>query len=260
MEDRAFVDALHSHGEPREIKGAIPYVLVPTDAEIKDLEHLLPKPLRARAAIVAHDVSTLIAYVNRFKRGDTVLFADPQAFTVVGIIDYHGKDAPAFREHRVTFTAPRSLEWQAWRGHSGKRMSQADFAQFIEDHVMDITDPKGAQVLEVARSLQAKRSVEFASAIKLQDGSQQFTYNETTNGTSSKGNLKIPDRFKLGIPVFFGGDAYDVTALLRYRIDEGKLSLWYDLYRAEYVEQDAFKGTIDAAAKGTSIEMWMGKP
>lgn len=240
--------------------GVIPYAVVPDAAKVEDLERLLPTPARARASVTAKSAETLAAYIVRFRTEATAIFADQQKFEIVGIIDYHTPDAPAFREHRVSYAAPRSLEWATWRTASGRKMSQADFAQFIEDNVVDIRSPAGADVLEVARDLQAKKAVSFSSAIRLSDGSQEFTYNETVQGTTAKGKLKVPEEFTLGIPVFFGGELYEVKARLRYRIEGGVLHLWYELYRPEHIEKDAFEAVCEQVNEATEIAVWQGVP
>lgn len=240
--------------------GVIPYAVVPKDAAVENLERLLPAPVRARAEIDAKSAETLSAYIVRFKTDATAIFADQAAFKIVGIIDYHSPDRPAFREHRVSYAAPRSLEWTTWRTSSSKKMSQADFAQFIEDNVVDIRSPAGADVLEVARGLKAKKAVSFASAIRLSDGSQEFTYNETVQGAISRGKLKVPEEFTLGIPVFFGGELYEVKARLRYRIDGGQLWLWYELYRPEHIEKDAFEAVCEQVNKAVDIAVWQAVP
>lgn len=240
--------------------GVIPYAIVPEGAAVEDLERLLPAPARPREQVTAKSVDTLCAYVNRYKTGDTVVFGDREDSQVVGIIDYHPVNGAAWAEHRVHYTAPRSLEWETWREKNKKPMSQADFAQFIEDNVVDIRHPAGADMLEVSRNLQAKKSVQFGSAIRLADGAQEFTYNETIDGTSAKGKIKVAEEFTLGIPVFFGGPAYEVRARFRYRINDGKLSLWYDLYRPEHIEKDAFEAVCAEIADKTTIAVWQGTP
>lgn len=243
-----------------ELLGSGAYAVVPEGYAIEDLERFFDSPARARATVTAKTAETFAAYVNRFKSEGSAIFADQEKFALVGIIDYHQPGLPAFREHWVAYAAPRSLEWQTWRGKNGEKMEQAAFAQFIEDNVVDIRAPAGAEVLEVARGLQAKKAVEFASAIRLADGAQQFTYNETIDGTTSKGTMKVPEEFTLGIPVFFGGVVYGVVARLRYRISQGKLLLWYELYRPEYIERDAFEELANKIATDTAIEVWHGVP
>lgn len=114
--------------------------------------------------------------------------------------------------------------------------------------------------LEVARNLQAKKAVNFSSAIRLSNGEQQFTYAETIDGSSAKGTIKVPEEFTLGIPVFLGGVLYEVRARLRYRIHEGQLQLWYELYRPEHIEQDAFNEICVTVGKDTKIAVWLGAP
>lgn len=256
---KAVLDAGAGIGEPKTA-GIGQYAVVPDGWAVESLEAYLDKPIRAKAEVTAKSAETFSAYVVRFKTDATAIFADQQNFKVVGIIDYHAPEAPAFREHRVSYAAPRSLEWTTWRTSSGKKMSQADFAQFIEDNVVDIRAPAGADVLEVSRNLQAKKKVEFGSAIRLADGAQQFSYSETVDGSTAKGSIKVPEEFVLGIPVFFGGELYEVRARLRYRITEGQLALWYDLYRPEHIEKDAFEAVCDGIAEATKIGVWQGVP
>jgi len=248
-------------GEPKAVPGGlIRYAVIPEGSSVHELERLLPAPVRARAAVTALSVDTFCAYVTKFKTEATAIFADQKSFSLVGIIDYHMPSAAAFRDHRVSYSAPRSLEWETWRGSNAKKMTQADFAQFIEDNVVDIRAPAGADVLEVARSLQAKKAVEFSSGIRLADGAQQFTYNETVDGSSRNGTLKVPEEFTLGIPVFFGGQLYEVRARLRYRIEGGKLSMWYELYRWQHIEQDAFAAVRGEVGNGTGVTVWEATP
>jgi len=267
----AAVEAGKLIGGPKlPVGAAASYAVVPVGARIESLEQFNLQPIRARAGVTAHSDATLSAYLNRFKTPASVVFADQQKFVIVGIIDYHmrdtgaagavASDGAAWREHRVSYSAPKSLEWQTWRGRDGKSMSQAEFAQFIEENVVDIRSPAGADMLEVSRSLQAKKSVEFSSALRLADGDQQFSYAETISGSTSQGRISVPAEFTLGIPVFFGGQPYAVTARLRYRINEGKLALWYQLYRPEHVEQDAFGLIAAAVAEATGIAVWDGVP
>jgi uncharacterized protein YfdQ (DUF2303 family) len=256
---KAVLDAGAGIGAPKAV-GIGLYAVVPEGWAVESLEAYLDKPIRAKAEVTAKSAETFSAYVVRFKTDATAIFADQQNFKVVGIIDYHAPEIPAFREHRVSYTAPRSLEWTTWRTSGGKKMAQAEFAQFIEDNVVDIRSPAGADVLEVSRNLQAKKKVEFGSAIRLADGAQQFTYSETVDGSTAKGSIKVPEEFVLGIPVFLGGDLYGVTARLRYRISEGNLLLWYELYRPEHIEKDAFEAVCAGIGEATSVAIWQGVP
>lgn len=84
-------------------------------------------------------------------------------------------------------------------------MQQAEFAEFIERNLPDIVEPVGADMLEISRSLQAKKKVSFASGIRLANGQTELTYEEDIQGTAAKGKLQIPEIFKIGIKVIEGG-------------------------------------------------------
>lgn len=257
----AVIEAGKLIGLPKTIEcGVIPYAVVPKGAALESLEDYLERPARARGQITAQSAETFSDYINRFKMDATVIFACQDAFVLTGVIDWHTPGSAAFCEHRVSYSCPRSLEWETWRGAHGKRMSQSDFAQFIEDNVVDVRAPTGADILEVSRNLQAKKKVEFSSALRLSDGSQQFTYAEIIDGTTSKGSIKVPEEFTLGIPVFLNGPLYEVRARLRYRIEGGNLQLWYELYRPEHIERDAFKAVCDDVNTATGITIWLGIP
>ena len=252
-------------------EGGIPVIVVPEGYKVEDIERYLDAPARARGIINAETPEAFIAYFNRFadetedgeadRDGCSMAFARSEDFLVKGIIDWHvPHDQPGFGEHRVVYEAPRSDEWKIWTGMNGTAMPQTDFSRFIEDNVKDIREPDGADVLEVARQLEVKKQVEFASAERLSDGQREFTYNENVQGTTRRGQLKIPEEFKLGIPVFIGGAPYEVTARLRYRIGSGQLSLWYDLLNPREIERDAFGQVVEKIDEGISVSVLMGMP
>ena len=155
--------------------------------------------------------------------------------------------------------APRSIECATWTAADKSAMGQSEFAQFIENNVADIRNPPGATVLEVARNLQAKKAVDFSSAIRLATGEQQFTYSEVIQGSSQNGNISVPEEFTLGIPVFLNDALYEVRARLRYRITDSKLKLWYDLYRPEAIITDAFDKIVSTIAEKTGVTVWQGQ-
>ena len=100
---------------------------------------------------------------------------------------------------------------------NGTAMPQADFSRFIEDNVKDIREPDGADVLEVARAVggeEGRSSSPRRSACRT--GSANSPTTRMSRGPPVRGQLKIPEEFKLGIPVFIDGPAYEVTARLRY--------------------------------------------
>ena len=162
---------------------------------------------------------------------------------------------------RQIYACPLSPEWQTWRAESGQQMNQEAFAQFIEDNLPDIAIPTAAEMLEISRSLEAKKKVNFASGIRLSNGQNELTYEEEITGTAQKGKLKVPEEFQIGIPVLEGGQRYAVNARLRYRIgDGGKLTMWYELIRPHKILDDAVHAVRLEIEQGTEMPVFNGKP
>jgi uncharacterized protein YfdQ (DUF2303 family) len=177
----------------------------------------------------------------------------------VAIFNDHRGDQAGWRDDRAVFDCPLSPEWQRWTAASGKQMTQEAFATWIEDNLPDIAMPPAADMLEISRSLEAKKKVNFASGLRLSNGQHQITYEESIEGTAAKGRLMVPEVFSLGIPVLEGGDRYQVEARLRYRIaDGGKLSMWYDLLRPQKVLEDAVNFVWRAIEAELSTTIWHG--
>lgn len=228
----------------------VPHVVVPVGYQLHDFESMMPSPRRLKGKRDLCDVKSFIALYNEFKTDSSKLYGMVTPPRFVGVLNDASAGNPGWADHRVEYSCPLTIEWQTWIAKNKQPMSQVDFAQFIEDNLPDLVE--GAQMLEVSRSLEATKKVNFASGIRLSDGQNQFTYEEEIQGTAAKGQMKVPETFGLGIPVFEGGDRYAVTARLRYRIDQnGRLVLWYDLERPHKILEDAVNGVWAEIAAGT---------
>lgn len=263
-------------GTPKLIaEHGLTLVVVPPGHNVKEIntEKFLDRPTRKRGTTTLHDAASFILAVKYEKTPNTAIYAtqDPPTFTAVFNGNQQADDSQAtaaipvlagWGDHKARYDCPLSDEWKTWTGaNNGKHMNQVDFARFIEDNLPDIVEPAGADMLEVSRTLEAKKAVNFASATRLSDGAQQFTYEETIEGTAAKGRLQVPERFKIGIPIFQGStELWPVTARLRYRIDGGRLSLWYDLEREHKVLEQAVNEMRATIEKETGLKTLMGTP
>jgi uncharacterized protein YfdQ (DUF2303 family) len=72
--------------------------------------------------------------------------------------------------------------------------------------------------------------------------------------------MKIFDRFSIGIPVFWGGDAYQIDARLRYRVRDGKLTFWYELIRPDRTLEAATRTVIENIKTETGTPLFFGSP
>ncbi|WLG26038.1 YfdQ family protein [Pseudomonas lurida] len=244
------VTLAQSLGKPIEVPGIpAPLALVPNGVSIESLEHLLPAPSRIKQKITVLDAESFISYVNRFSTQATAVFCNgPEGRTFTAVIDYHDPATPAWRDHVATYRCPTTIEWGNWKEKDRKRMDQATFAEFIEDNVKDITHhpehentPSAADMLEIGRTLEAKKNITFRQGTRLDNGQVQLTYNEEIDGRAGEaGQLRIPEEFYIALKPFLGGDTFCVPARFRYRIQEGRLVMWYELVRADKVLEEAY--------------------
>lgn len=260
-----------THQTARDINGT-PVLILPEGFKAERLADLLPTPTRKKGTIKLNDAASFIAVVNDQKGDQTRLFGvlNPPSFTAVF---NHLAATPGWGDHKAMYTPPLSPEWQAWNGMDKVPKSQVELAQFIENNLVDVVaaepkpeefypgSPDGATLLEVCNTLEAKKKVEFKSSIRMADGSTQFTYDEDVQGGARQGQLKVPEQFTLGIPVFENGPKWRLDVRLRYRIQEGgTLSMWLELIRPHKVIEGAVAELRKEIADGTALPILNGSP
>ena len=235
--------------------------------DITDAQHdsQTRTPAFVKQAVTLQTVDSLVDYVNRFKLSVTMLFADIGASTIRAAIDYHdtGEEAPDCQAKRLAHNAKLALEhspeWKLWAGISGHLKPQGEFARFIEENAADIRAPDAATLLEAVRDIQARRTVNFTKAVRTSSFNEDFHWTDTTEAKSAKGVTEIPTKFVLGLPVYFGQPETELHAFLRWKLDDGSLTLGIQLHRAEQVRQAVFKQIVLDAAERTECPIVFGK-
>lgn len=236
-----------------------PFFVVPEGFEVHDLGKFLDKPARKQGRAQFNDAHSFCEYFKKHQMASTI-YGQKAPPKFLAVFNDHRNDEAGHRDFTATYNCPLSKEWNTWNEKNGKAMTQAMFAQFIEDNLPDIVEPAGADMLEISRTLEAKKKVNFASGIRLSNGEQELTYEETVQGTASKGKLQIPETFSLGIAVLEGGTPYKVTARLRYRIQDGNLSMWFDLLRPHKILEDAANDIWTQIEAATGQKILNGTP
>jgi uncharacterized protein YfdQ (DUF2303 family) len=235
---------------------------------VVDLDDYADNPRVTKAGRVLRDAASFVRYVEKHGSADrTEVYADRDASSVVAVIDSHlredaTKDRAGRQAHRATLQLRHTPAWEAWVKNQGQK-SQTDFAEFVEEHALEFVEPEAATMLEIAQTFQVKRGVEFSSATRLSSGEVTIAYGETDKTKAGqKGELSFPERFKVALQPYQGGEPYVVTALLRYRLNEGRLTLGYTLLRLDVVLEDAFKDVlneVDESLEKAQIPLFYGK-
>ena len=241
------------------------YLILPDGFTAKDITNphgLFPSvPSYIKQLVQVQALDSLVEYVNAFKTAHTKLFADINANSITALIDYHQEDGTAANvAHGVTMHLPFSEEWKLWMSIDGKLQDQLSFARFLEENHPDIAAPNAAELIEMARDLHAARSIKFTKVVRTDSDNENFTVDDSTTLGSNRtgGSIELPRQFTLSIPVYFGESAFDMSAFLRWKVEDG-MQLGIKLWRPEHVRQAMFKQIVTGAAERTNLTVVYGK-
>lgn len=246
-----------------------------------------PRHRHGTATMLSLD--SFIEHVNRFKDGDSAVFANDDRDTpsLTSVIDYHpsGAVSPArFGKHRSVFAFPLSDEWKAWKQHDAEPMGMADFAAFLENRIIDVlyiipgedslpedvarlVDTLGGndsvatpnKLMELARGLQINEAAVVQEAVNLSSGEGIVRF-QSSHTDEHGAPVKVPSLFLIGIPVFRNGPLYRIAARLRYRKNGGRLTFWYELWRTDRTFDHAFSEAVERVKVETELPVLLGKP
>lgn len=266
-----------AQADPRTVDGLddCPYIVL-RDADGKErIEWLKEKnepPHRKTGTVKLNDAESFIAYYEIHGNGAPV-YASMEPLRFLAVLNEHTKDKAGYRDHRALFTVTHSKEWTTWTKHSGQGAafnSNEGFALFLEDNAPDIVQPSSAEMLAIALNFRIKADVAFSVAQRLTDGRINLGYSNMVDASAeapaapgaSAVKLTIPEKFTIEVPVFAGLAAprYQVDARFRYRLREGKLTLWYELERPHKVVEAAFEELWESIKAGTNATILHGSP
>lgn len=253
-EAQSVIDIALDAAEPSHLDADGKYaVVVPDGASLQlidvDKEPTEATPRRTKGTVHLHDTESLVSYINRF--GATSLFADEPTRTITGIVNGPTESAQGWGDHRAVLKLRHTPEWQKWAEKSGRLGDQLVLAELIEDRIIDIIEPDGATMLELAQSFEASSSARFKSGQRLASGERQFVYEETVDARAGqKGDLKIPERFTLSLAPFVGESPVTLTARLRFRVNGGDLKIGFVIDRMADVIQEAFETAVEGIRSG----------
>lgn len=205
-------------------------------------------------------------YVNRHGGKQTEIWADQPGNTVVAVIDANASaeagidERFGYERHRVSLKLEHTPGWIAWVKGQGQG-PQDRLAEHIEEWAENVFSPSGAEMLEIAQTLQGSRNANFTSGSRLSNGEVNLAYTEELKGAAGKsGNLSIPEEFELGLVPYVGGNAYRVVAKFRWRLDGGRVSVGYKLIGLERILEEAFKDVMNEISEATEFPVFAGRP
>lgn len=251
-------------------------VLVPDGYSLQKFGPVSP-PTSVRAApdrivqnVQMHDAASFVGYVNTFKCEHTRLFAEPGFLAsgqakVMAVLDYHAPQSNGDHcTHVATYLPRYSDQWKRWHAACKEALTQDAFAEFVEENMADIREPSAASLLDVINNFKAVRKVAYSSVKARASGS--FTIGHEDN-TEMTGQVTLPEKFKLGIPVYFRDVLFPVSVWLRYRVGgAGGVRFQLQIDRPDVIEDEAFSRVVarigaaeGSEGGGTGIAVLLGR-
>lgn len=270
MDPQPIIDTARASATPTTLAqtSALEHVLIPghgihpSRVEKIDLEAGNLKPVRKRGVVTVFDAASFNqAILDNADAGDCAIYFDrnPDAPSVVAILNGNGKSGPGWTDFRVKIEFRATPQWAKWKAIDGKMLSQVQFAEFIEDNIEDIAEPSGATMLEIATYLEAVRTVNFRSGVRLTSGAIQLRHEQDDQLKVGANTVDFPETIKLGISPIFGLPSYSVPARFRYRITEGKLTLGIRLQRVETMMAQIVEDVIAKIERGSNVSVLDGR-
>jgi uncharacterized protein YfdQ (DUF2303 family) len=238
------------------------YKLVAMDEYI---EKYLPAPRRLKANVQLANADSFIRYVNDFKSEHTRIFAVVPSSngepSFLAVLDYHSLGA-SWCEHRATYACRFTEEWKRWMAANRNKMSQSDFATFLEENQKLIVNPTGAELLELVSTLEGQNNMSVEQALKLTNGKFRINWAEDVElkGKVGENSVEIPSVIQAGIQMFEGGTAYRFDNRLKYRVESRRLTFWFEAVDIHLIIKDAVKDVVAAIEQGATIKPLFGQP
>lgn len=253
----AIIEAAHGglqpHAPPEGYEG-VPIIVLPKGYSATPAHPWVQRPKRPIATITFETLDSFCAYIGEFDVGFSRVFVSVQKGILTAILDYHhaGTDTGNWCQHRCNLVPIKSDAFARWEAVNNKPMSQSEFALFLENNLQHVFEPSGADLLGIINAFEVDGVMQFSKVQRLQDGSVKMAFSNETRAKS--GEVNVPTKFAISVPMFLGDDPIPISARLRYRLGAGgDLKLWFELEELPEARLRAFKAMVEKIEEQTDV-------
>ncbi|RVJ02487.1 DUF2303 family protein [Sinorhizobium medicae] len=170
-------------------------------SSVADLfERFREHPRRKSGTAKVATLESLISLIDRHKTEHSAIFAETnwENPSITAVFDYHEAKNGGLADngkHRAHYEFPLSEEWKAWVKINGKPLEQVEFAEFIEDHIAELSAPDSFEaedfrgkfgfkvaypneLVALSRGLQVHAETRVKNNVVLQSGEGEITWDE----------------------------------------------------------------------------------
>lgn len=244
------------------IPGREDIIILPMGRQIADLEEYANQPRRVVASPRLIDRGSFSQYVNRFKTSDSIITGYLGNGSFVASIDYHtpptGDNAinPSWSDHQPRLVLKKSVDFQKLLANNDKKMSQTEFAEFLEDVTHCVIEPDTATLKELVLKFEAVRNVTFKSAPNRVNGNVIFEYKDENQVV---GKVAVPEVIGFAVAPYEASDPISLAASLRYRLNDGDIKFFYVIQQLDKVNRDAFDAIAESLREETDLPVYIAE-
>ena len=252
--------------ELREVKvgtctGMAQVAVLPAGLQVVNLKPYVPEvPDRKSGDTLLLTVESFCRLVNEQKEPESSCFGNltMEPYSVVCRVDWHGvtSEPAGWDEYTITLQLRASKEFKAWAAINGKMMRQGEFAEFLKDNRLDITEPNGAEVLALVQNLETTSERRCAGKLPTNNGTS-IRFEEDTRTSVNGSTVTIPDRLELRFPLFDGGTPIPMDADFKLRVHEGNLTFGVRLIGIDRTVRAALLAVANQIQDATEIPVYV---
>lgn len=244
-------------------------IALPSGFALHKITTHLQKPNRQTGSFHAEQLSDVLAYYNAHKDANSRIFVDSKDIGLTGVIDFGCVKTPGHKEHKAIWKAKpsavfeRLLRTNAW--------TQKDFAEFLEDHAVDLVALKSPSVSESAdntinytTAIQAARTITLESAKNRTQEIGSFSASASAmEKVSAKVEHGMPQYLKLAGAAYLGSSSFmevPVYVAVGLRTGDDKIGFSTRIMGLESIREQIAARLKDEAIKATtSAEVLTGQ-
>jgi hypothetical protein len=194
----------------------------------------------------------------------TRVFADAEKWKITAVFDYLEDGGRSYQmpadgrkigwgQHRAEIDFRESRKVKEWR-KALEWLGQAEFANFLEDHLEDVTEPAGSDLLGIVTDLEATVGGGFKGRVNLDNGGVSLHFQSEVETA-----VEIPRVLKLSIPLFEHGDRYLLPARLRFQITGGTVKFRLIFTNLDDAKEQEFTRIVKDIDEQISSALYMGR-
>jgi len=220
-----------------------------------------PGPVNPAAVLVLLTLESFARAVTTHRDERTEVFADSERAEITAVFDSlegGGQGDPdlvrgGWGQHRARIGFAESRKLGEWK-KTTQWMGQEEFANFLEDHMEDVVEPKGQDLLSIATDLEASSRGNFKGRVNLANGTVSLCYQDEVETT-----VAVPRHLTLGIPLFEHGDCYALGARLRYLVKGGTVQFKLLFTNLEDAKEQEFELIVQELDEKAIAPLYRGR-